>query len=276
MSNITISQSMRQILNGLQNTATQMSTTQNRIATGKKVQSAIDDPISYFASQALYNRSADLSNLKSKIIQGMNVVKSATTGLSNIEKVLTQMKGLAEQALAAGTTAERTNYASQYDALRSQLDRIAADSSYSGVNLIKASPDSLKVNFNEDGTSSLTVTGVASDSSGLSVTGANDWSNATLATGATNISGDITLVNAALVKVRTTSATLGSNAALLNIRSEFTNSLINTLESGGDSLTNADLNEESAKALSLQTRQQLSMTSLSLASQAEQAVLKLF
>jgi flagellin-like hook-associated protein FlgL len=83
-------------------------------------------------------------------------------------------------------------------------------------------------------------------------------------------------VSAALVTLRSNTETLGSNAALLQIRSQFTSNYINTLESGAGALTLADTNEEGANLTALQTRQQLGVVSLSIASQSEQSILRLF
>lgn len=274
--NISLNASVRAILVGLQKSTETMDTVQNRLATGKKVSSALDNPSAYFTAQSLYNRSSDLSSVKDGITNAINTVKSATDALTGIEKVLVQMKGLGDQAKAATTVADRATYASQYDALRTELDNLTKDASYNGINLLKATPDSLTVTFNEDASNTMAISGVASDSAGLSVTAANSWNNATLATGTTNIQGDIDKITAALTTVRSTAATLGSNASMLKIRSDFTTNLINTLKSGGDSLTNADLNEESANLLALQTRQQLAITSLTMANQSAQGVLRLF
>ena len=71
-------------------------------------------------------------------------------------------------------------------------------------------------------------------------------------------------------------ATLGSNATVLQTRLNFTEDLVNTLEGGAGKLTLADLNEESANLLALQTRQQLGINSLSLAAQSERSILALF
>lgn len=276
MSNIALSGNIHAVLNGLKNTSDLMSITQNRLATGKKVSSAIDDPAVYFTSQALYSRASDLASIKENIAQAASVVKSATDALAGVEKILKQMKGLAESAKASSDATERGTYGTQYDDLRTQLDALTDDASFNGVNLLKATPDDLTVTFNEDASATMTIDGIASDSAGLSVTANNAWNSATLATGLTNIDGDITKVDAALVTVRTSAATLGTNAAVLKIRMDFTATLINTLKSGGDNMTNADMNEESATLLSLQTRQQLSTAMINFATQADQSILKLF
>lgn len=276
MSNIALSGNIHAVLSGLKNTSVLMSITQNRLATGKKVSSAIDDPAVYFTSQALYSRASDLASIKENIAQATSVVKAATDALAGVEKILKQMKGLAESAKASSDATERGTYGTQYDDLRTQLDALTDDASFNGTNLLKATPDDLTVTFNEDASATMTISGIASDSAGLSVTANNDWDNATIATGLTNIEGDITKIDAALVTVRTSAATLGTNAAVLKIRMDFTATLINTLKSGGDNMTNADINEESANMLALQSRQAMAMQSLSIANQAEQSILTLF
>ncbi|HCE22374.1 MAG TPA: ABC transporter substrate-binding protein, partial [Hyphomonas sp.] len=80
----------------------------------------------------------------------------------------------------------------------------------------------------------------------------------------------------ALVSLRSIASNLGSNLSIVQTRQDFTKSTFNTLQTGGANLTLADTNEEAANMLALQTRQQLSSSALSMASQADQAVLRLF
>ena len=83
-------------------------------------------------------------------------------------------------------------------------------------------------------------------------------------------------IDSALVTVRQSAQSFGSNSALLQIRADFTTTIVNTLKGGASQLVNADLNEESANMLSLQTRQQLGTISLSIAQKSEQAILRVF
>ena len=107
--------------------------------------------------------------------------------------------------------------------------------------------------------------------SGLGVNNAaNNWG------GSADITGASTDLTAALTTLRSQAQAFGSNLSTVQIRQEFTKAMINTLQTGADGLTLADPNEEGANLLALQTRQQLSTTALSLASQASQAVLRLF
>jgi flagellin len=90
------------------------------------------------------------------------------------------------------------------------------------------------------------------------------------------INAAIRAIDSALVTVRQSAQTFGTNSALLQIRADFTAQIVNTLKGGASELVNADLNEESANLLSLQTRQQLGTISLSIAQQSEEAILRLF
>ena len=173
------------------------------------------------------------------------------------------------QVAAGSANSDRTSFATQFDELRTQINQLANDSSYNGINLLNG--DSLTVTFNEEGTSSLGISGVTFDSTGLGVTTSDN-----------NFQTDYD-INAALSELKTAkdslrsqASTFGSNLSVVETRQNFTNELINVLETGAANLTLADTNEEGANLLALQTRQQLSSTALSLASQADQNVLRLF
>jgi flagellin len=92
----------------------------------------------------------------------------------------------------------------------------------------------------------------------------------------TAINSAITALDSASSSLRSEAGKLSTNLSTITIRQDFTSNMINTLEDGAANLTNADMNEEGANMLMLQTRQQLGTTSLSLASQAAQSVLRLF
>ena len=269
MSEIVLSAGVRANLLQLQRTAGLIDTTQTRLATGKRVNSALDNPINYFTAQGLSNRAGDLSNLLDSMSTAINTIQAANNGISGISKLVQSAQSIVSQALQTSDTTVRATLSAQFDALRTQIDQLQGDSGFNGVNLIGG--NNLTVIFNETGTSTATFTGVTDNSAGLSITAsANNWAaNADI-----NAAGaDLT---AALTKLRGQAQTLGSNLALVQIRQDFTKTMINTLQVGADSLTLADTNEEGANLLALQTRQQLSTTALSLASQAQQNVLRLF
>lgn len=270
---IALSAGVRANLLSLQVTTANINTTQKRLSTGLKVNSALDNASAYFTSVALSNRSSDLSSLKSDIDLSVSTIESAINGIDSITSLVQQAKGIANQAKATGDTSEKSTLAVQFNALLDQINSVANDASFNGTNLIKATPDNLTVNFNEDNSSNLTITGLDSTtaSTGLSIAAAtNDFADSTA------VDASLTDINSALTTLRTNAATLGSNSSVLQTRLTFTTNQVNTLDTGAGKLTLADLNEESANLLALQTRQQLGINSLSLASRSERSILALF
>jgi flagellin-like hook-associated protein FlgL len=170
----------------------------------------------------------------------------------------------------ANALATRQSLQNDYVSLLSQIDQLARDSSFGGINLIYG--DSLKIVFNENGSSALQVVGVTFSAAGLGL--ASPTANAFQDNA--SINAVVGSLNNALVTLRTQASKFGSNLSVVQNRQDFSKNMINLLQIGADSLVLADSNEEGANMLALQTRQQLSTTALSLASQADQAVLRLF
>ncbi len=270
---ISLSGAVRANLLTLQLTQRQIDTTQGRLATGLAVNSALDDASAFFAAQSLTSRASDLDGLKSDIDQGISSLEAAISGIEAVTDLAEQAKGLAITAKATSDTNERSSLGVQFDALLLQIDSVTNDTSFAGTNLLQTAPDNLTVNFNEDGSSTLTISGIdtTTGTGGINIAGAVGNFAAD-----TNIDAAITAINTALTTLRTSASTLGSNAAVLTTRLDFTADLSNTLEGGATKLTQADLNEESANLLALQTRQQLGINSLALASQSERSILALF
>lgn len=176
----------------------------------------------------------------------------------------------------------RSNLISQFNDLRDQIDTMAKDSGYNGINLLTG--DKLSVTFNEktgSEKSKLDIQTSAISSIALGIGKLVDSGQAQV-NGDYAVQNDDDLAKAAdvmksvLSNLRSVSSTLGSNLSIVQTRQDFTKSMIATLGEGADTLTAADTNEEGAKLLALQTRQQLSQTALSLSNQADQAVLRLF
>ena len=374
---------MRSNLLSLQNTQKLMDKTQERLSTGNKVNSAIDNPTSYYSAQGLNNRASDLEALLDSMGQGIQTLKAANEGIESITSFVQQAKAVANTARDTTTRAEiksegsfvnnipeaatggpantetvtlkvgdvelsyavkgsidggaaadglaeviaglqadgdyaaadftieanadntgivvkakddvkvtdqkisfdggkvtgmtvsgtldntlRDNSVKQFNDILIQIDQLANDATYKGVNLLKN--DELKVVFNEDRTSSLTIQGDNATSAGLGLTEATDWNSNT------DVDATIEAIDGAISKLRNMASVFGNNFSIVQTRQDFTDSLVNVLTEGADNLTLADMNEESANMLALQTRQQLGVNSLSLASQAAQAILKLF
>ncbi|TAL03994.1 MAG: flagellin [Rhodospirillaceae bacterium] len=295
-STINLDSATRANLLSLTNTQTLINRTQNRLATGLKVNSPLDDALAFFKARDLNARASDLSTIKSGIAGAISVITAATQGLSSIESTLQQMKALANSAIASPESSTRASLASQFNELRSQVDNLAEDASFNGVNLLKngigafrPGADYLTVTFNErtdpKGINQLVVSGLKSTdfnsilATSAKVTGVAGTTTVWGQTGTAAIfaiNASISAIDSALTTVRNVSSTFGTNAALLNIREDFTTNLVNTLQGGASDLVNADLNTESANLLSLQTRQQLGTISLSIAQKSQQSVLRLF
>jgi flagellin len=375
-SDITLSAGIRQNLLSLQNTAANLTTTQEHLSTGKKINTAFDNPTSYFTSQSLNNRANDLGSLLDQIGQAQQTLDAANNGLTSLTSLLEQALSTAQQAqqttptAAASTTgtvaltslnaganllinvgantytvaitasealssiesqinavsglgangavtasddgsghlvltgntnttaftvvanaesaalgvttsatvnnavapvsATRTTLQGNFNNILTQIDQLAGDSSYNGVNLLNG--DNLKVLFNENGTSSLTITGVTFNSKGLGLSAASG----TGFLDNNNITASETAINAAITTVRAQTETFGTNSGTIQTRQTFEQNMINTLQTGASNLVLADQNQESANLLTLQTRQQLEISALSIANQANQSVLKLF
>jgi flagellin-like hook-associated protein FlgL len=384
MSDITLTTGIRQNLLSLQQTSNDLTTTQEALATGKKVNSAADNPSSYFTSQSLTQTANSLSALLDQIGQGSSTIQQATNGLTSLTSLLQQALSTVQQAqsaswtvaatttsgtslstssanvsLAAGTlsidvgsstynvtiaassslaqieadingttglgsngivtatddgsghlvltsneppigftvaagatsaalglttssttnnvaigqSSTRNTLQSNYNGLLTQISQLASDSGYNGINLLQG--DSLTIDFNPTGTSSLTITGVTFNAAGLGLSaisgsgGTSFQSDSQLATVVANI-------NAALATVQSQTETFGTNASTITTRQSFETALINTLQTGATNLVVADQNQESADLLTEQTQQQLEISALSIANQANQSVLKLF
>jgi len=165
------------------------------------------------------------------------------------------------------STASLDALANDYNTLRSQIDDLVNDAQYRGINLLNG--DDLTTFFNENNSSRLTTEGVDFTANGLSLTEATFRSSAQIELTATQ-------ARDALNGVRAFGSSLANDLSIIQTRRDFTESTINTLQAGADDLTVADQNEEGANLLALQTRQTLGVTSLSLASQSQQSVLRLF
>jgi len=270
MSDIVLSSGVRSNLLQLQQTSDLISSTQTKLATGRRVNSALDNPINFFTAQSLSIRANDLNSLLDTMSTGINTIQAANNGITALTKLVQSAQSLISQAQQSSDPTVRANLSTQFDAIRTQIDQLAGDSGINGINLLGG--DDLTITLNETGSSSVTISG-ADDTTGndLSIAASvNNWA------AAADVSAASTELTAALVTLRSQSQALSSNLQTVQVRQDFTKAMINTLSTGADNLTLADSNEEGANLLALQTRQQLSTTALSLAAQADQNVLRLF
>jgi flagellin len=229
---------------------------------------------------------ADLSTRLSEINSALTDVTLSIDGGGNINVASTSSEDLTIGGTAAASfgltattyaptetftaNATRSSLQADFNNLLGQITTLAQDASYNGVNLLNG--DDLSVIFNEDGSSSLSITGVDFSATGLglnNVTGSGFQAN-------TAINASLAELDSATAALRTQASRFGSNLSIVQTRQDFTKNLISVLQTGADNLVLADTNEEGANMLALQTRQQLSSVALSLASQADQSVLRLF
>jgi len=243
-------------------------TTTTSVATAGAVES-VDQLITVINSNPALTGKIKASN-NSGQLQITNLSTAALTitgvGLSGM------VDGTAGTATTGGNVV-RANLVTQFNQLKDQLDKTAQDASFNGINLLTG--DVLKLFFNELGTSTLSMqatnpNGVNSSTLGIATATNTEFQSNT------QLDARLRTLQTALSTVASQASAFGSNLSIVQNRQDFTNNMVNTLHTGSDGLTLADTNLEGANMLALQTRQQLSITALSLASQANQSVLKLF
>lgn len=266
---IGISSAVRSNLLSLQQTTRLGAQTDNRLSSGLRIRDPLDGAQEFFQSRALSSRAEDLTRTKDGVDQAISAVQAATDGLDAIGELTRQAEGLAIAARGTSDPTQRAALASQFNEVVNQIDNIAQDASFNGTNLVQSSPDNLDVALNEDGSSTLAIQGADSTSAGLGL-------NATTFASDADIDAALAEIDTAQSSVRTNTANLASSTSALQVRLDFTEDLTNTLEAGAAKLTDADLTEEAANRLSLQTRQQIGLNALSLGAQSETAILGLF
>ncbi len=276
LNTINLTAGMRANLFSLQKTAKDMEMTQGRLSTGLKVNTALDDPLNFFAAQGHRLRAGDLASRKDGMSEAIQTIKSANNGIEGITNLIAQAKSLAQSALSA-SVCDAEQYATQFGEVMNQINTMAEDAGYKGVNLLQGGD--LTVQFAPSSNdSTLKISGFGGTTTTFDImstagTGSG-WTGATV--NSTTIQTAIEGLESATDSLRVEAKKLSSNLSIITAREDFTSKMINTLEDGAAKLTEADMNEEGANMLMLQTRQALGTTSLSLASQAAQSVLRLF
>jgi flagellin-like hook-associated protein FlgL len=299
---------MRSNLTTLQATNSLLDQTQTRLATGKKVNTALDNPTNFFSAAAHTTRANNLSSRKDGMTEAVQAIKATNAGIEGIKALLQSANGIIATASTASSASYETLY-SQFNTIVGEISDLIGDSKYKGTNFLGGTTVSLDVIFNESGTNKLTLqgfdgqfsallasatTGTTGSSGGFSLLAAAiDGGSAagisafvagpaagSAASGGFSAAANLTAISngitTALSVLEAQSTKLSSNLSIVNARLDFTNEMVNIELSGADNLTLADQNEEGANMLMLQTRNQLGTTSLSLASQAAQGILRLF
>ena len=200
------------------------------------------------------------------------VLSSTSTAFTVANNATATGLGLTTGAIT-GTSTTRTSLQTNYNTLLTQINQLASDSGYNGVNLIGG--NNLQIDFNQTATSSLTIDGVNFNSSGLGLSSVSGASTGSFFD-SSQLSSLVTNINTAITNVQSQTETFGTNSSTISTRQTFTTDMINTLQTGASNLVAADQNQESANLLTEQTQQQLEISALSIANQANQSVLKLF
>ena len=301
---ISLSTAARTNLLSLQNTSSLIAMTQNRLATGKAVNAPTDDAVKYFQARALSSRAKDLGDRKDAMDQGVSSLDATLQATGSMEKLLQNMKGKIE-ALGSQSTSERSESQKQLIELVKQTQKLIDDASYKGLNLLNSTGSSLSVRFSEKVDAKIDIAGVdlrtsktlfrkSDGTTGIAIKATGTGLNAVSQLGFTQALTAYTTSKASIAAVfvcrsrvaglrieqsisnlRSKAATMATSSDILKIRMDFTAEYSNVLQAGSDKLTLADLNNEGANMMALQTRQQLGVQALSLAGQSEQQVLSL-
>jgi flagellin len=287
MSNqIVLGLATRQNLLSLQGINQNISTSQNHLATGLKVSSAVDDAVKFFQSQSLVTRANDLSQRKDAIDQGVSSLTTATQAIQSVVSTLQQLQGILNSAKTQSAS-QRASASTQFNTLAGQLNNLVNDATYQGLNLVNSTASVLSLQFSISSTSTLKVHGqnlLASKLVTAAVAGvATKLASNIVGTLFSKISNKTSkfdaafnILQSAVFTAQADAQSLGANVTFLQTRLSFTSQYIATLQGGSDKLIVADVNEESTNLVTLQTRQNLAIQSLSIATQSEQAVLRLF
>src|SRR5882757_2601798 len=157
-SDIVLTAGVRANLLQLQKTSDLITSTQTKLATGKRVNSALDNPVNFFTAASLQNRASDLGNLLDSMSSAFNTIQAANNGITSITKLVQSAQALVTQAQQTSDTAVRSSLASQFGEILSQVDQLAGDSGFNGINLLDSGNSAnLTVTLNETGSSSVTV-----------------------------------------------------------------------------------------------------------------------
>ena len=263
-------------LQNLNVTGAELGTTQMRISTGRKVDTAKDNGSTWAIAQSMRATSTSLNAVKDSLQRGQSTLDVALAAGSSVSDLLLQMK---EKALAASDTTLDTSSRSalneDFKALRDQLAKTVANADFNGTNMIKTGGSSLAALANAAGTSKITVAAQSLGLGSANLTGITSTSSLA-PTSAGTAQAMISTVNTAIGKVSTALAKMGTGSKALDLHLSFIMKLQDTLDNGVGNLVDADLAKESAKLQSLQTRQQLGVQALSIANQSTSALLGLF
>jgi flagellin-like hook-associated protein FlgL len=315
MSDITLTATQRQTLLSLSQVTSLFNRTQERLNTGKKVNSATDDPVAFFRAESLTDRANAILGAKANIDQSVQAVTAALDATSSVSNLLQQLEGVLEGA-RGGSLSNRVSATQQFQTIGTQLAQLVKDASFQGLNILSSTATSLQTQFSERTAATLTIQGfdlvatatansrtlftqaaafnaagqlifsnvVGNNNLSVEVTGFSQLDLTGTAAGQGTVAASVAQaiftgasnrIDSAISQLQAISAQLGTNVAILQARSNFSASYSNTLTSGSDALTLADLNTEAANSQALTLRQQLGIQSLSVSGQQNSSILNL-
>jgi flagellin len=300
---VALSVGFRNALFSLAEISASQSIANKRLATGKKVNDATDNPINYFLSKGFDKNRADLSGLLDSQNIALSTVQKAIKTIENISKLVESVQALARQARQSADDAAngvRDTLGGQIATILNQITEFTRDAGFNGKNLIAETPDNLQIDWNAETGVNLTkliVNGVNLTPNGaqlgfgtvaqgftttLNAAPVPDVINYTVgqwtndAVGNARIDALIVQSTSALSRLQANASQFSVSLSVLQIRIDFSKATQRELAVSSDFLTLADANEEGANLAALQTRQQLAVQALSLANQANQGILRLF
>ncbi len=257
----------------LNQTQSDLQTTQSHINSGLKVASATDNGAVYAIAQNMRGNVAGYQAVSDSLNRGVSTVDVAISAGQSISDLLNELKG---KALAASDssldTASRNALNADFTALRDQITTIVQNASFNGVNLVDGSTANYQALASSDGTKKITAAGQTLKLSGTIVTIKSTSTISTQSKASTMVS----TINSSIQNVNAALAKLASGVKKFQIQSDFVNNLVNTLNAGIGNLVDADMATESAKLQSLQVKQQLGVQALAIANSAPSITLSLF
>lgn len=292
-------------LQNLSNTARQMETTQNRIATGLRVGGAVDNAAYWSIATTMKSDNGALSSVKDALNLGSATIDVASAALNASKDVTNEIKNKLVAARQPGV--DRTKVQDEISALQSQLSSIASSAVFSGQNWL--SQDSGAANYNasrsvvasftRDVAGAVSIGTIDIDTSSLKMYDADDQSGiidrdrtvgTTTASIATidisalsdsaadiqTMSDYVQIADAALSDIISAGSSLGAAKQRIDLQSSFVSSLSDAISKGVGALVDADMNVESTRLQALQVQQQLGVQALSIANQNSQMILRLF
>ena len=271
-----LSSGVRNNLFTLASNMSMMETVGERIATGKRVNSASDDPYAYFTSKNLTTKATNIDFVTSQYDIGSSTIQNSINALDAMDGLFEQAEALAMAAAdGSSTAAERAGYEASYIDILNQVEDFANSAGFQGTNLLAAGDLSVTTEAGTSvGSTSVDYTDVTNIEGGLTKT--PDWSNADDGLGQGDATATLANIQAARTQVQAQQGIYANDQFIMETRKDFAESVQNLYLDEVSNLTDADPTEEAANLTALQTRAQLAQNTLALLMQQQQGVLSLF